>query len=372
MIPFLKIKSADKLILKYYFRYFISSLILFISIFFLFSFLQIINDKDISRGLSIILIIKAIIHLIPSVFNNSLVFSAVFSAFFTTGELSLKGETTALRCCGYSYYDIISKILTLTIISIPILYHLNHSIIPYSKLKSREYIRTMINRNTNISLKPNSFEKISSSHIISKDVDYSSLRKISIIRSLAQPIDITKKADFIIHIEAESGTYTTIKHKGILLSLNNGKISYINQKNPEIFYLGSFNEYLTFVPFEVNNKNYTINPKFISTEQLKKQITTSLKEKKLIQKEILSRTTSSISLFFITFLALTVAFIFERDSKYFSFLASIIVILMYYGVNIICDNVIFKKIYKPEIEIIPVLLISIFGILLYYKILRKK
>ncbi|MCX7905690.1 MAG: LptF/LptG family permease [Elusimicrobiales bacterium] len=372
MFYFLKINLADKIILKYYLKYFISSLSLFISIFFLFSFLQIINDKDISKGLSLAFIIKAIIYLIPSVMNNSLIFSTVFSVFFTIGELSLKGEITALRCCGYSYYNFIIKIIILTVISVPILYYLNHTLIPSSKLKSKHYIRTMINRSTNINLKSNSFEKISSSYIIAKEVTDSSFKNISIIRNLNKQIEDNKKADSIIHIEANYGTYKIVKEKGILISLINGKLSYLNKQTPQIFYQGSFDEYITFIPFEINIKNYDVQPKFIPTSKLKKHFELlNDNEKVIIKKEILSRTISAISLPFITFLALITALIFEKESKYFSFLASILIILIYYGTYIISNNI-FKKINVAETELIPTLTIFILGLFLHCKILSKK
>lgn len=373
MVPFLRINSVDKIVFRYFIRYFTTSFLLFISIFFLFSLLQIVNDKDIVKGLSIILIIKSVIYLIPSVITESLIFSSVFSSFFTVGEMSIKGEIIALRCSTYSYPEINSKIILIVILFIPILYHLNHHVVPSARFKSRQYIRTMINNSTNINLRDNTFERISSSYIITQEAKNSSLINVSIIRNSSKIIDSTKKADYIVNIKAETGVYTTIKNKGLLLSLNNGKISYINQNNPDIYYQGSFDSYITFIPFETNKKDYITNLKFLTTKELEEIYKVDTEQRYKIKKEIFTRTANSISLFSITLLALITAFLFEKESKYFSFIASIGIIFIYYVLEILSDNIVSKKMQDyPQIKFLPFVIIMISSFLIYQYGLKKK
>lgn len=369
----LRYNKVDKMVLKYFIRYFIVSFLLFISIFFLFSFLNIINDTDITKGLSIILIVKAVLYLIPSVITDSLIFSTVFSIFFSVGEMSVKGEIIALRCSRYSYPEINSKIILFTILLIPILYYLNHYLIPSSRFNSRQYIRTMINRATNINLKDNTFERISSSYIITEEAKYSSLKNVSIIREASKVIETTRKVNYIISIEADLGIYTTIKEKGVLLSLNNGKISYINRDNPDIYYLGGFDSYITFIPFEINKKEYFKNLKFLTTKELKELYEKEPNQRNSIKQEIFARTSKSISLLSIALLAITMAFLFERESKYFSFLASITIIFIYYGLEIVSDSIALKILKPyPHIKFLPFIITTLLSFLTYNYGLRNK
>ena len=372
MISLLSLKTADKIVFKYFIRYFITSFLLFLSIFFLFSLLQIINDKDITKGLSIILILKAILYLIPSVITESLIFSSVFSVFFTVGEMSAKGELIALRSSRYSYVEINSKIILFVALLIPIIYHLNHYVIPSSRSTSRHYIRTMANRATNVNIKDNTFEKVSSSYIITEEAKHSSLKNISIIRNSSKMIEPTKRADYIINIDAKMGTYTTIKDKGLLLSLNNGRISYIDQQDPNRHYLGGFDSYMIFIPFETDRKEYATNIKFLTTKELKKLSRKDPNQTYGIEKEIWTRTSNSISLLPITVLAMIIAFLFERESKYFSFISSVGIILIYYGVEIISDSLVSKKLSYPYLKLLPFIIITLLSFFTYRYGLSKK
>lgn len=370
MLYYLSLKKIDKVFFGYFLKYFIASITLFISIFFLFSFLQIINDKDIVKGLSPFMLTKAIIYLIPSVLSNSVIFASVFSAFFSIGEISLSGELIATRCCGYSYLQMISKIILSVIIFIPFLLYLNHSITPYYRLKSHNYIKAMTNKTTNIKIKNNSFENISSYTIIAQEANRSHLGMVNIIKDTTKMVADNKKANFIINIEAKNGIFNTVKEKGIILSLNEGKIYYLNKDNPEIFYIAQFNNYLNFIPFETNEKNYSLNYKFLTTKELKKLLNEKY-DKKIIS-EILSRTTSVVAFFFITILSFILAFLFEKDSKYFSFIASIGIILIYYGIEILTEHIIVRKTNIVELKIITPIILTLTTFLTYFLTLRRK
>ncbi len=349
----LRIKSIDKLILGYFSIYFLVSMMLFISIFLLFSFLQIINSRDIIKGGSLVLLLKSIIYLIPSIITTSAMFSYVFSVFFTVGDMSTRGEIGALRCSGYSYKRIAEKIVLLSLLMIPFLYFLNHSIVPTSKIKSRQALRSMINRVTNINLKSGLFEKISSSKIIAHHTSPSSLTEINIIRENIKELTPNKKANFIVDISANNGTYIKLKEKGILFSLNNGKILLTDTTKPHLFYIGSFSNYQTFIPFEINEKKYDLNPKFMTTKQIKENIKNkTVLDTEKAKKEILSRTASSVAILPLTLLSLILAFFYERESKYFSFAASIGTI---FSILCLSDNIrlsVFKKNYQYTSDIV--------------------
>lgn len=368
-----KIKKIDKITVSYFITFFLSSTLLFITIFLLFSFLQIISDRDISKGISMILLFKSVVYLIPSVITNSIIFSAVFSSFFTVGEMSSRGELIALRCSGYSYENIIRKIILITIIISPFLSYFNHNIVPLTRLKSRQAFKTMMNRITNINFKSGAFEKISSTRIIASETSNSTFQEITMIKKNLKELNESQK-NFILQINALNGTHTTIKDKGILISLNRGNIYFLDRDKTDIFYRGTFSNYQTFIPFEIKENNFNINPKFMTTSQIKQMIK-SLNETQSInlRKEIYWRSSSSISVIAITFLSLVIALIYERESKYFSFVATLAIVILYYGFDITTDYLISKQATAyPELKFAAVLVIFSAAIYLYFFKLRKK
>ncbi|MGC9070851.1 MAG: LptF/LptG family permease [Elusimicrobiales bacterium] len=370
----MQIKSIDRMIIRYFSIYFLSSLMIFLSISLLFSFLQIINNRDIVKGCSFILLLKSIVYLIPSVITSSIMFSAVFSVFFTVGDMSSRGEMIAIRCSGYSYERVAEKIVLIAIVLIPFLYLLNHTVVPGSRIKSRQALRMMINRATNINLRSGLFERVSSSRIIAEEIGPSSLKGINIVRKELKEFAPNKKIRFIAGITATNGTYIKLKEKGILFSLNKGRISLIDTENPNIFYVGSFSNYQTFLPFEMNEKRYELNLKFMTT----KQIIDDIKNNRIIditkaQKEIQSRTASAISLLALVLLSLVLSFLYERESKYFSFAASIAIIFSYYALEIVSNYMFSKKIVNtPTIVYLPLIVIICLGFYFYKERLKNK
>lgn len=365
----LRLDYAPRMFLIYFLRYFFISLFIFSGIFFVFSFIQIINDNEITNGISFYYLSKAIIYLLPSIISQTLGFSIVFSIFFSIGEISSKGELIALRVGGYSYYEI-TKFFFLFIFMLTIfLYFLNNNIVPKYRLKSKEYIRTMMNRITNITIKKNSFDSISSFTIYASEVNDNEMKGITIYRNIPNKYN----SDFFAAIDAKSGYYSVIHEKGIKITLNDGNISNINKKNYSIFYTGRFKQYTTFMPFEIRAKNYSNPPKYYPTSHLKKQITRETDNRKIfeIKSEIISRVTSTLSIIAFSLISIILSMIVERNSKYFSFLISSGIIVFYYSATILCEFISKKNNNLfPLINFVPFIIILIFCVYAYYYKLR--
>lgn len=321
-------------------RYLLVSLVIFSSIFFIYSFIQIINEKDIVKGISGYYFAKTLLYLIPSIISTSLPFSIIFSVFFAVGELSLRGELNAIRVGGYSYGEISRTFVIFMIILTGISYFLINDIAPEYNLKSREYLRTMINRVTNINLKSGSFENISSFTIYSDKIYGNEMNKVLLFENGRTHYD----SDFFIKIEAEKGIYNILKEKGISITLYDGKIYHIDKEKYHILNLGEFEEYSSFIPFEITQKDYYNPPKYLTTSELKKILKTEINGREIykIKKEITQRRSAVVSIIIFGVISAILAFYFERDSKYFAFLSSLGIILFYYAINIF-SNIIAEK-----------------------------
>lgn len=368
-IRFLTLDYAPLMFLTYFIRYFFISLFIFSGIFFVFSFIQIINDNDVVNGISFYYLSKAIIYLLPSIISQTLGFSIVFSIFFSVGELSSKGELIALRVGGYSYYEITKLFFLFVFVLTVFLYFLNNNIVPKYRLKSKEYIRTMMDKITNITIKKNSFDSISSFTIYASEVNDNEMKGVSLYRNITNKYN----SDFFATIYARTGYYSLIHEKGIKVTLNDGNISNINKKNYFVFYTGRFKQYSTFIPFEIRTKNYSNPPQYYPTSYLKEQIIKETDNKKIfkIKSEIISRITSTLSIILFSIISIILAMIVERNSKYFSFLISSGIIVFYYTSTILCEFISKKNNNLfPFINFAPSIIILISCIYAYYYKLR--
>ncbi|MEF3279383.1 MAG: LptF/LptG family permease [Elusimicrobiota bacterium] len=359
------------LFIKYFLRYFTLSLFIFTAIFFIFSFLKIINESEITRGISFSYLSKTLLFLLPSIIATSFPFSLIFSIFFSVGDLSSRGEIIAMRVGGYSYADITKLFWVFVLLLSVIFYIIINKISPQFSLKSREYARTMINRITNITIKSNSFDNISSFTIHALKISDNTMNNITLYRNINNKYN----SDFFIRINALSGYYDIVKEKGIKVILKDGSILSIDKKNYNIYNTGNFEEYSVFIPFEIIEKKYDNPPKYYSTTELKKRLKSITDRNEIfkIKKEIISRFLSSLSILAFSLVACVLAFYYEKDSKYFSFLSSIGIILFYYLSGIFINVIIRKKENLfPFINTLPILIMFLFSAYIYFLKLRRR
>lgn len=367
-----KIYKVEILFIKQFIKYFAISLLIFSSIFFIYSFLQIMNEPDIVKGISQYYLIKTLLYLLPSTISISLGFSIIFAVFISTGELSITGEMIAIRSGGYSYPDISKNLLIIIVFLTFISYLLVNYIVPVYELKSREYLRTMLNRVTNIELKPQSFDRISSFNIYFQKLNGNEMEDVMMFEDVKES---GYNSNSFIKIIAKRGVYKIIKEKGISIMLLDGEISHIERGKYHLYNLGNFKEYRTFIPFEINQKDYDIPPKHMKTKDLIKALKTSTDKEKIykIKKELYARKANVFSVFIFAILSLIVAFYFERESKFLSFISSIVMIIFYYTLNVIA-NIITSK--KPDLIeyafFVAPLIMSGLSIYLYIFKLSKK
>jgi len=366
-----KFSKIEVMFLRYFLRYFIVSIFIFTSIFFIYSFIQIMNEDDIVKGISGYYLSRTLIYLLPSIIVQSLPFCIIFSIFFSVGELSSKGELIAIRVGGYSYPSIVRLLLLFILLLTIISYQLIHNISPSYSAKSKEYLRTMISRVTNINLKPGTFTNVSTFAIYSEKIEDNVMQNVIIF----QNIENEENQKLFIKTQSKKGLYNTVKEKGIKITLFDGNLYQIDKNNYNILNYGKFLEYYSFIPFEIDLKSYAKSPKYISTDALMDL----LKDEKIpknifnIKKEIYDRLSQNISIFTLSLLSIVLAFCFEKDSKYFSFLSSIFIIIMHYGINIIFSKLVYKNQdwLKYESFASP-FIISVLSFYIYRKRLSKK
>jgi len=366
----LRIFKIEVYLSKVFFRYFFLSLFVFSGIFFLFSFFKVISSNDIVNGISPYYFIRTIIYLIPNILIITIPFSVVFSIFFTVGDISLRGEVIAIKVGGFSYFEMVRLLFFYAVIFSIFYYILANYIEPVCSLKSREYLRIMMNRMTNVNIKPRVFQKISTFVIYSSDVDGNFMKDVIMLRDFE-----SKNGDkHIFKVESKRGEFRFVKEKGLDIFLSDGTIMDITKESSDILNKGSFKDYYVFIPFEFKEANYSIPYKHMSGTELNRilRYENDFKKKMAIKKEIFSRINSGISIFLFFLVSIILSFYYERESKYFSFFSSLILLFFYYSLLIISDVIFRKNNHLVMISFIPSIFMLFFGFYFYFFKLRFK
>lgn len=363
--------KIEKLFFRYFIRFFFISLLAFTGIFFIFSFIQTISKKGIMQGISLYYLARMLFYLIPSILETSIPFSFIFSIFFSVGELSARGEIIAIRVGGFSYRDISRLFFIFSFFLFIFFSILNNSISPVYSLKSRESLRTMTNRITNINIKPNSFDSISSFTIYASSITDNEMNNVILYRDM----DNNNSLKSFVKISAQKGYFEILKEQGIKINLIDGRISAIDRNNYSIYNAGMFKEYMTFIPFEVNEKTYSIPPKYLRTNDILNQIKHIGDRDQIfgMREELVSRFTTDLSILILALLSLAFAFYYEKESKYFSFIISVGIIIFYYLGDILCSLMIRKNhSLFPYINFLPLIIMSLCFFYIWFGKLEHK
>ncbi|PIS46874.1 MAG: hypothetical protein COT17_06320 [Elusimicrobia bacterium CG08_land_8_20_14_0_20_51_18] len=325
-------------VFKYFLRYFAVSIAVFIFLFLIASFIQVVNEEGVMNGFSGYLLLKSLLFLVPNILSVSVPFSLIMSVMLTIGEISSNGELTAIRAGGYSYGEISSFLSFFSLALCFFLLVSNNWISPAGLKKSRENVRTMFTRITNINISSGTFEKISAFTIYAAKASRDGeLAGVLLTRKVEKKGDTPPS---LISISAGKGSYGIIKEKGIKIDLLNGNFSQFNTENNSVYVWGDFEKYSTFMPFSVEeNKDRTVPPRELTSPELLAATRTEGNPEYAFKcaQELFSRIFLSLTPLAFFLLAASLGFIFDRESKSFGFFISILTIFCYYGLVILAE-----------------------------------
>lgn len=357
---------------SYFFRYFFVSILIFIFLFFIASFIQIVNEEGVMNGFSFQLLFKSLIFLVPNILSISMPFSFVMSIMLTIGELSSNGELIAIKAGGYSYYDIVKYVMFFSIFLCFFLWFSNNFFAPSGIKKSRENVRMMFTRMTNIYLDSESFTDISDWNIYTDKVYKDGKIKGVFLTKKSQE----QENPSIVSITAWEGNYEILKEKGIRINLSKGNLSRFDLNDSSSYWWGNFDKYSAFIPFKIEDEKIrTPNPRELTILEILKVISEGTDEKYifLCKQEMYMRFFLALSPFAFFILATAVGFIFDRESKSFGFFMSILIIFTYYSFVIFTKFISQKyKLMSIWIFSAPFLLTTLAGIYLWRKELVRR
>lgn len=331
----MRVPISQKYVLRVFSHFLGLSLFVFVSIFVMVNFVQIVVQGALS-GFSLYFLAKSILYLLPNMISMSLPVSFLLAVLLSLGQMSQEGEIVALRAGGFSFTDILTAMFWASVLSCALLLAVNNWFGPVALKRSTDYTLTMINRVTKVELKPRTFQKISDWVIYSDDVDALSrgLRGVKLIRRL----NVKNEPVFVTKINAEEGTYAVLRERGIAIELRKGQFSQTDYNDADKVLYGDFSSYKTLIPFfSAGVDSRSLYAREISTTGLIKRISDGAVDADTAGKyriEIASRFAMALTPLVFFLIGAPLGVVLEKKGRSAGFTFSLLIIFLYYGLSI--------------------------------------
>lgn len=316
---------------RFFLKYFLTALTVFVFIMFMTSFLSIINEEGVMNGFSQYFFFKSMIWLVPSIFSYSLPFAFVMGFMLSFSEFETSGELKAAYAGGFSPKEIFSVIFLFSIFLSIALVIVNSWIAPLGNRRSREYVRTMFSNITNVNFTSQTFENISDFSVYAQEVSISGiLKNVKLFKR-------EKQDSGLFSISASSGTMD-FSEGGISMHLTNGLIKFFSYKSNSKFYQGEFYGYDSFLPFySADSASRSIPAKELTSIEILSLPDTNFDYKFQGLRQIFFRLFSGLSPLAFFFSAFSFSMIFSGKGKAMAFAMSLASVFLYYGLAVLAD-----------------------------------
>lgn len=322
-------------ILKAFARFLGLSLFVFVSLFVMLNFVQIIN-QGVLAGFSFYFLFESIACLLPNIVATSLPLAFLLAMLLSLGAMSQDGEIIALRAGGFSFYEVLSGVLYCAVLASLLLLVLNNWAGPRSLKRSTDYTEAMLNRVTKIELKPRTFQQISDWVLYAGQVNSltGGMRGVKLVRR----IDKKTGPGFVTKINASDGYYYVARGRGLGIALSNGQFSQTDCSHPEKIICGRFGSYSTMLPFfDEGGTKRKLNQREMTTSALLRSLRAGLPDRDLAVRyriEAVSRSALALAplAFFLVGAPLGVAL--DKRGRSAGFGLTLLIIFFYYGLTI--------------------------------------
>ena len=327
-------------------------------------------DMVMNKGVDIIQVTKVFLYFLPYVLIFTIPISVLAAVLLGFGRLSGDNELTAIRTSGISLRRVIFPIVVcgvlVSLANIP----LNDRILPESEFAARKLLQKIGMKNPAALIEPGIFVKGFQDYIV-----FVHNKKGDVLEDVRiyQPREGSPTRTIV----AETGRITSLPgEKGVRLELLNGSADEISPESPDEFYKISFQNYQMILNMEKVVDVDSIQKK--AREKSMKELTHDIEEMGSsvdvmpLRVELHKKLALSFSNLVFVLVGVPLAITTHRREKFVGFGMSIVLFLVYWGIML--GGIAFAirgsipawaGVWSANI------LLSMFGIGLFYKLLRR-
>ncbi|NQS99460.1 MAG: YjgP/YjgQ family permease [Candidatus Omnitrophica bacterium] len=324
----------------------------------------------INKGVSVFLVCKLILLLIPNILSYALPLAMLSATLLTIGRLSADNEIIAIRASGINLYKLCFPIIVLGLVTSLASIPLNDKLKPNSLFATRKIVKQIGIKSPTAFLEAGTFIRTFQKYIlfiygIHQD-------KLSNIR-IYQPQDGGPTRTII----ANRGEFLPLPEKDVVkLKLINGSSDEPNPKDPTSFYKLNFKTYYLTLDVSGGSKNLQKKLKDMSIRELRQKIE-ELKQDKIedftpIITEINKKLAFSFSSLAFVLVGLPLAIWTRRREKFVGIGLSIAIFIAYYILFLVGEVLSVKGFIYPGVGmwLANTVLISV-GIMLILQTMKR-
>ncbi len=286
-------------------------------------------DLIINKGVSIFDISRVLLLLIPYMLAISIPMAFLTGCIFIFGRMSSDNEISALLSSGISFLKIIIPVIYLSVLISFVCLYIHDRVIPSTRFKSRQIIKSIGLKEPTAFLEPGIFIKQFEPYVIY----IGEIKKGIMHRVCIYQPERGKPTRTIFARRAE--TLPSDDDQSVRLKLYNGATDEPNPNDPNSFYKIMFDEYIITLHIPEDSYSGTIEkkPREMTIQEIKNQIK-ELEAKSIntapLSTEIQWKMSLSFACIPFAIIALPIAVRIRRAEKSIAFGISLLIILIYY------------------------------------------
>jgi LPS export ABC transporter permease LptF len=328
-----------------------------------------LTDLIINKGVSILLVGKLFLLMIPMLLSFTIPIASLAAVLLAFGRLSSDNEITAIRVSGLNFVKLVIPLLVVAIILSLILVYLNDRVTPYVHYQTRQAVFDIGLKNPTAALEAGTFIDAFRDYVLF--IYRIEGNKLYNIR-LYQPKGQERKT--IRTILAKSGEFVPLPNENkIKLKLINGTSDEPDINNPSNFYKLNFNTYFMTLSLspdrtgKIQKKAKDMSLKELAQETQRLQ-SLNINPSPLVT-EFHKKIAMSFSCFVFILLGCPLAIMMHRKEKMANLGAAFLIIASYYLLTIGAEALSIQNLLKPEIAMwIPNTILGVIGLGLNYKL----
>lgn len=322
-------KILPRYLLRLFLPVFLLSLAVLTSVLLMHYFLRLFN-LAVAKGISMAWVARCFVYLLPYFLSLAVPMAFLVALLLTLGQLSERGEVTALRASGFSFRDILGPYLAASAALSGILLYVNHRASPDGFHLFKSAYLSAVEQVARVEIEPRTFASLGNLRIRAEEIDRQSgaLKRVYAVVAQGQ--------GRVLRLEAPEGRYRVRKGSGVEFELYRGRLQLPNP-DPAKLTAASFETYRMSLPFL--KKGTAQGPRHTDmqekrTAELKAEVeggTLGPRQVPEYRTEIALRSAGALSPFVLFWVAGPLGLALEKRSRAKGFALSLGVLFAYYG-----------------------------------------
>lgn len=371
-------------LMKELFLYFFIAFLFFFMVFFVNQIL-LVAENILKKRVPLFDVVRLISYSLPMVIAQSAPFATLVGFLMCLGRLATDNEVLILRASGQSYKLILIPVLVLGFLISIGSFFVNDYLLPLGTLKYNRLMREIATSNPAIELEPNSVKRTDDKTLVIGNVEGENVSDLIFF-------DVDSKGKNRI-IVADNSVVKKADEKGVLMKLfmNNSSVIFFDGNNQETYdFMLSENMILNIFETSFGNVNKSTSPREMTSFDLYKKMKKMQEEDidsneqesdKKLRKininrhklEFNKKFSMPFGSIFFAILALPLALLFgKHNGQTIGLIIGLFVSVFYWAISIVGQ--IFSSrtgMYGVITMWIPNILVGVFGIFFFFKLLRK-